>query len=488
MQTELGASLETEHFIVYFDPTDISAIEETALKQDLEFRYSEMEAYFKEDPVAWKERKIEVFLYPNTEEQQRLMGTRNTFVARPWTHQMHLRWTYGSSALAHELSHLFSAPFGGWLMTLPTYNNGVVNIGLLEGVAVAADWPQEQYSPHDVSSVLMEKGLLPNIENAFDPMGFWKNPSGKAYQSMGSFVRWLIDEFGIDKMKMFYQGVEFYEVYGISLVKAIDDWKSYLKSIHIKKIHKDYILMRFDRQSIFQKVCARRIAEQVRIIDQLEQNRRYDDMVKSIDTLLQWREYPYFDCKKQKILFENNKLTNTNFKVEPPQDMSDSASVYWMDLYFTYAVTESKIEEALSVLEDLDSWPLSQAWKRRFLVQKQLILEHSDSDYFNTNLNTARRVEWLETKYSNGELYEYLLAVNRAILGQHDLLLQYTPSSDWPLELRTHFALLQLYSSLQINDLVTAKQQLIYLDHSPRIQEFRDRVTFLEHYSRSEYD
>ena len=314
-------------------------------------------------------------------------------------------------------------------------------------------------------------------------MGFWKNPSGKAYYSMGSFVRWLIDEYGIEKMKGFYQGAEFYKLYDVSLTESINEWKVFLKNVKVNKIHKKQILIRFDRKSIFQKVCARRIAEQVRTIEEFERNRRYDDVIKSIDTLLNWREYPYFNCKKQKILLENNTLDESYSQIVPPENMFDKSAVYWMDLYLAHAVKESKINEALSVLDDLESWPVSQAWKRRFLVQRQLIGEHSGLEYFNTSFNTVERIEWLEVQYANGILYEYLLAVNQAALGQQELLLQRIPSSDWPVELRSHFAWLQLYASLQKQDVPSAVEQLTHLNDSPRIGEFRDRIEFVRGYS-----
>ena len=86
-------------------------MDEKSLLQDLDL-IQWMPSIFKK--TGGMEGKVEVFLYPNATEQYRLMGSRNTFVARPWTHQMHLN---GLSVrmLWHELSHLFSAPFGGWL-------------------------------------------------------------------------------------------------------------------------------------------------------------------------------------------------------------------------------------------------------------------------------------------------------------------------------------------------------------------------------------
>ena len=474
---ELGASLESEHFIVYFDPDDIGASKEDVLLQDLEFRYHEMRQFFDEDPVKTVGRKIEVFIYPNAEEQQRLMGARNTFVARPWTHQMHLRWSFGSSALAHELSHLFSAPFGGWLLSLPVNQFGLPNIGLLEGVAVAADWPMEESNPHEVAAVLLEAGKLPAIENSFSPFGFWQSPSGRAYQSFGSFVRWLIDTYGMASMKMFYQGAEFYDIYGISVSESVQLWEQYLMGLEIKNIHKKQILNRYSRTSIFQKVCARKAADQQRIIRHHLKNRRTDEAISAITTLLEWREDPYFSCKKEEILFKNSGL-EYGMKWSIP-DMADRYSVYWMDLFLDVSQFTDQREAALSALESLDSWPISSRWRRRFLVKQALLSEGYSLDYFDSDKRLSERVEWLHTQYSKGRLYEYLLAINYSVMEQHQLVLRTNISSDWPVSLQANMFRIQLYSALQLRD-CTAARELLTINQETRMgKEFEQRVHWL---------
>ena len=90
---ELGGKLETEHFIAYFDNKTIDFKEQIWLKEDLEFRYWELEKFFAEDPVSWRGRKIEVFIYPNRQVQQRLKYNKAIILAsmtgRPTYHHTH---------------------------------------------------------------------------------------------------------------------------------------------------------------------------------------------------------------------------------------------------------------------------------------------------------------------------------------------------------------------------------------------------------------
>ncbi len=294
VEKELGRTVESKHFIVHFSPMSIDTTEESSLIQDLEFRYWELERLFDEDPVQWKGRKIEVFIYPDAETQQHLMGARNTFVARPWTHQIHIRWEYGQSVLAHELSHIFSASFGGWLLSLPTYENGMPNIGLLEGLAVAADWPVDRFSPHQVSATLHQNAQLPDLRTSFDPAGFWKSPAGKAYQGVGSFVKWMLDNHGVVKVKKWYQGIEFYDVFGSGLGESISEWERFLETYNIENTHEIQILNTYNRKSIFQKVCARTIAEQKRQIVHCLRSRKYQEALEKIDRMQTWTNGPYY--------------------------------------------------------------------------------------------------------------------------------------------------------------------------------------------------
>lgn len=277
IRAALGGELETEHFRVWYEPGAFTPDEVDLLEEDLEFRYDELQAFFDEDPVAWKGRRIGVYLYPNRQTQYRLFGSRNTFVARPWTHEMHLRWDdLGDSSLAHELAHLFTAPFGGGPLRLATRDGVLVHIGLVEGIALAADWPPSEQDPHTTAAALRSLGKAPDVRRLFEPDGFWSQPGGRAYTLMGSFVRWLVDTHGIARFKEVYRNGHWEEVYGKDTDALISEWETWVDALDVEADDQERVRHRHRRGSIFDRTCARTLAELRRQAENAERRGDYE--------------------------------------------------------------------------------------------------------------------------------------------------------------------------------------------------------------------
>ena len=287
VQKELGSSLESPHFIVYYSGSKSNSKEMNLFVKDAEFRYWQLQKFFEEDPVTWRGRKIEIFLYPDSHTQYRLMGSRNTMVARPWTHQMHIRWNgEGDSILTHELAHLFTAPFADHFMNVPIRYGLMLDLGLLEGIAAAAQWEIGDVDDHLVSATLMQEKKAPDLQNLFGPTGFWVQPSGKAYTLVGSFVRWLIDTYGITKMKEVYATGQYEQVYGIPVTDLLDQWKSFLnQEQQPTELQKQYILATYERPSIFQKTCPRFVAEQSRLANNNKGAQNYKKAIQHVQNI-----------------------------------------------------------------------------------------------------------------------------------------------------------------------------------------------------------
>lgn len=274
---ELGGTVETEHFFIHYDPRRIDAEHLPQLVEDHEFRYAELQTFTGEDPVTWKGRKLTSFVYPDRDTQYRLMGSRRTLVARPWTHEMHVRWDrLGESVLAHELAHLFSAPFGAGPGRLATRGGPVlVDLGMVEGFATAADWAPSSLTAHESVSAMRKLDIAPDLRAIFRPDGFWSQPSGKAYTMMGSFVRWLIETEGIESYKQVYGGDDWDAVYGRSATSLVGEWEAWIDEIAVSDEALELARFRYSRGSIFQKACARSIAELSRKADNAEARRDY---------------------------------------------------------------------------------------------------------------------------------------------------------------------------------------------------------------------
>ena len=287
---ELGGRLETEHFVIYYPRQRDFVGQLDELAADHEFRYAEMQAFFGTDPVARRGRKVRSFVYPDREAKGRLMGGRRTLVAKIWLREIHILWRgFGDHLLAHELAHVFTEPFGAGPLRLSMQNGVGVNMGLVEGAATAADWPASELTPHEASAAMRRLELAPDIRGLVGASGFWTQSSGRAYTLMGSFVRHLIDTRGIARFRRVYADGDFQAAYDRPAGELVGEWEAFLDEIELTDEQLQVARYRYERPSIFGKVCARTVAELRRRAElaaeagQIDQARALYDQIVAFD-------------------------------------------------------------------------------------------------------------------------------------------------------------------------------------------------------------
>jgi len=215
--------------------------------------------------VIYSPDKIRSYIYPNAATRKRVVGAGDTTIANPIHKEIHLVYdSYPHQVLKHELVHVMSADFGNPYLKISP------KIGLLEGLAVAADWNGGDFTPHQWSRLIIEAGLAPDIES-ITGLGFWYASPAVSYTLMGSFSRYLIDQYGIEKYKKVYGSGDF-SAYGKPLGELIAEWEAFLETVPtppeaaaIAEARFDApsifgAVARFDAPSIFGAVCARKVA------------------------------------------------------------------------------------------------------------------------------------------------------------------------------------------------------------------------------------
>ena len=260
---ELGGRVETEHFVIYYPKTRHNLDRLDEIIDDHEFRYHQLRRFFDVDPVAESGRKVRSFVYGNRNQKGRLMGGKDTMVAKLWLHEMHILWSgLGDPMLTHELAHIFTEPFGGGPLRLSMQWGVGVNMGLVEGIATAADWRSRELTPHEASAAMRQLDIAPDLRQILGARGFWSEASGTAYTAMGSFVRYLVDERGIEAFKTAYPHGDFVAGYGVEVEELISDWEQFVDTIELSERQMDVAQYRYDRSSIFGRDCARALAEE----------------------------------------------------------------------------------------------------------------------------------------------------------------------------------------------------------------------------------
>jgi len=248
-QQILPGSVETDNFIIYYDPGAPEAGYIDLIAQDHEWRFGQLSEFLNVDSGD----KIRSYIYPDTDTRKRIIGAGETTIANPVHKEIHM--VYGSfphPILKHELTHVMSADFGTDLLRISP------KIGLLEGIAVAADWNGDPYTRHQWSKSIIEKDMAPDIQDIVG-FGFWYASPRVSYTLMGSFSRYLIDTYGIEDYKKLYRTGDF-SVYGKSLDELVSEWKEFLEGVETPPETGAIAESRFSEPSIFQASCPRRVA------------------------------------------------------------------------------------------------------------------------------------------------------------------------------------------------------------------------------------
>ncbi len=244
---ELGGYRETEHFEIYYARELEDEIE--LFINDCEFRYYQLSEYLQIDNT----QKVRAYLYSSPEQKKRLIGAGNTFVEDPFGHGFHLHTQgFPHPVLKHELAHVLTANWSPWKVSL--------NVGVHEGVAVAADWDEGKLTVHQWAKAMRDLKVSPPLTSVMS-LGFWRHASSRSYLMAGSFIRFLIDTYGIEKMKNAFPIGNISKSYNRDLYVLENEWIEFLdNNIQLEEKDMTYAKTRLLRGGIFEQVCAHEIA------------------------------------------------------------------------------------------------------------------------------------------------------------------------------------------------------------------------------------
>lgn len=249
----LGRRSESEHFIFYYAASDYSMPEMIRLKVEAEYHFRIAAARLESENI--RQKKIEVYLYPTSSIKQLYIGTSNTNIAKPWKREIHLTSATFDGSFRHELIHILAAEFGFPIIRAST------RMALNEGLAVAIDWEPGLFTPHQYAAALMREQSLENVASMFSLTGFAAQSSSYAYLVTGSFCRYLIDRFGIERVQRAFPNGSFLLSFGENLESLVKDWKVFLRTVDATEIPSTTVKAHFFSPSIFYKTCAREVAE-----------------------------------------------------------------------------------------------------------------------------------------------------------------------------------------------------------------------------------
>jgi hypothetical protein len=249
IRQELGGHTKSEHFDLYHSK-EMDEAEALQFLSIYEYQYDRLAGQLGVAPA----RRVAVYLYPDPFTRERLTGARVTNVAPIWLRQpqVHVLEDVPERVHAHELVHVFSREFG-----LPLVKASFA-VGLMEGLAVALEGPSGGPSPHDqVGTMLGDPRFdVSDVATRLAPSGFWGGRGAVSYTSTGSFVQFLLDEYGSEVLRRTYAFGRFRSHYGKDVHSLAHEWESFLRSREVvSAFAARTAVQRFSIPSLFEVRC-----------------------------------------------------------------------------------------------------------------------------------------------------------------------------------------------------------------------------------------
>ncbi|WP_205519743.1 tetratricopeptide repeat protein [Pyxidicoccus caerfyrddinensis] len=254
----LGGFRETEHFRLHY-PRGKPREDVDRMMRDMEFRWMQTQRFLGVAPTE----RIDVWLYKDEKQKQQLVGAGRTQFAKPWLHSLHIQdKAFPHSTLHHELAHVMAAPAGGGPFRVSTRLGVWPLMGLIEGLAVAADGPvQGDLTLHQWAAGMRRQKLAPDMRKLMGPEGFYQSAPSRAYTVAGSFLLYLAETYGAPKLRTVYAHGDFSEAYGRPLEELVSEWERHVDALPLDDAAVARAFARFRTGSLFTRACAREVAK-----------------------------------------------------------------------------------------------------------------------------------------------------------------------------------------------------------------------------------
>jgi tetratricopeptide (TPR) repeat protein len=269
LERALGGRVETAHLVLHFQAA--KPIEEVRrLERDLELRFEQVARFL----GSASSEKIQVWLYESPASKRLLVGASETSFSKPWRHEIHIQdEPFPHPVARHELAHAMAAFFGSAPFRVSARDGVLVNMGIVEGLAVASDNRTDELTLHQWAAAMRRLHLAPDIREIVGPVGFWRQAPARAYTLAGSFLRFLQNRYGSAALRSLYPTGDFQQAFDLELHALATEWETFLDGVRLDERALHAAQIRFERSSLFERPCAR---ESAVVCARAEQRSRVD--------------------------------------------------------------------------------------------------------------------------------------------------------------------------------------------------------------------
>ncbi|MCX6154233.1 MAG: hypothetical protein NT007_08740 [Candidatus Kapabacteria bacterium] len=221
----LSEHISSTHFEYFYSKSDNSPIDTAWQEKYYSWLISELNVTLV--------NKLEFFKYRDIDHLERVTGKRTNGFAEMGTYKFNTIWTIDN----HECVHSVVVNLIGHPPALFNEGIAVAHQALPVDKKFVPGWNGQDFNL--LAKNFKKNGELPPLDDLLGYLSFWNYNSNLTYSVSGSFVRYIINQYGIQKLKDFYKTVrfetpkdstklQFKKIYNFTLDSAWQEWNNFI--------------------------------------------------------------------------------------------------------------------------------------------------------------------------------------------------------------------------------------------------------------------
>ncbi len=370
----LGGVYTTEHFEIIYPPDQEWSKEISIIGELHEYYYSQLISELK----ITENIKIRSYIFRDEDEKKGLTGAGRTQIAKPWLREIYLTPLLLTDArLKHEISHivvgnLINSPLGLY----GKFGGIIPNMAVIEGISVALEPETNILRLHQKAAILKQENKLPSFSGLFNVGKFYSRSGQISYSTSGSFIKFLIENYGIDKFKRLLKYEDFEKIYNKNISQVEKEYSEFLKQTEVSPQERYWASVISVSKGLVEKRCPHEIANLKKRL--IEANKKGISTISDevSDLIINYCE----DDNEISTTLLKRMILKRDFKnsydfIQKSLKKTSSAHYYsvLVDTYTDLLIYDNKIDEATREIDEiLKKLPDSDA-KRNFEIKKYII-------------------------------------------------------------------------------------------------------------------
>lgn len=364
-------SIKGQNFEIFLENPYQQIYDRQVLLSTVEFHYRELEKLTKKSPS-----EIKIYIFKDDLSKRNLLGDEVADFTKPWLKQIFVTEKSFHETIKHELAHIFLGEISDNIFKVASN----LNLGLIEGGAMALEWEWLEKSPYYYAA------LINRFIGKFEAKDFFKNYSFATKQSYvsylisGSFCKYLIDKYGIEKFLEFYRTGKFGFIYEKNLEDEFQNFISQLPNSNFNESDSIKARALFGGKNLFNRDCPRALARITRkgieLINKQNLNKAeklFENVYRKtgdLEAFLNLLRTKFYQKKYNEVV---SLYSQSNFK----NLISGLSSIRTSILYALSLIKLGEYDEARKLFMNLKKLNISSGWNA-YIEMMSLLIDYPE--------------------------------------------------------------------------------------------------------------